>query len=211
MRIAIVGTGLIGASVALAARGAATRWSAGTPTRPRSPPPSSVGAVTPAASLEEAVAGAELVVVAAPIAQLPGDGRRGAGRERRGDRHRRRLDQGVGRRGRRAARPVRRRPPDRGSETRGAENATRRALRGGDVVPDAGRPHRPGAPPARPRLRLRPRRDAGRDRRRRPRPARRADEPRAARAREHRREPDRRVTRRRATSRSRTPAARCAT
>jgi len=68
MRVSIVGTGLIGNSIALAAarRGDdVTGWD---------PDPDVLGraAVTPAGSLENAVSGAELVVVAAPIAQLPG-------------------------------------------------------------------------------------------------------------------------------------------
>lgn len=68
MRVAIVGTGLIGSSVALAAarRGDdVVGWDPDPSVLERSP-------VSPAGSLEEAVAAAELVVVAAPIAQLPG-------------------------------------------------------------------------------------------------------------------------------------------
>jgi prephenate dehydrogenase len=70
VRVAVVGTGLIGASVALAARRRGddvVGWD---------PDPSALGiavareAVTAAASLEQAAAGAELVVVATPIAQL---------------------------------------------------------------------------------------------------------------------------------------------
>ena len=71
-RLAVVGTGLIGASVALAARragvGAVVGWD---------PDPEALGiaterdAVEPAASLESAVAGADLVVVAAPVGDLP--------------------------------------------------------------------------------------------------------------------------------------------
>jgi prephenate dehydrogenase len=67
MRVAIVGTGLIGTSVA---RATARRgddvvgWDPDGDVLARS-------AVAPAASLEEAVAGADLVVVAAPIAALP--------------------------------------------------------------------------------------------------------------------------------------------
>ena len=70
-RLAIVGTGLIGASVGLARAG---------PRRPRSrgwdPDPAALdaavarGAVEPAGSLDAAVEGAELVLVAAPIAAL---------------------------------------------------------------------------------------------------------------------------------------------
>jgi prephenate dehydrogenase len=71
MRVAVIGTGLMGASVALAARergDAVTGWD---------PDPDALAAaaarsaVDPAPSLEQAVADAELVVVAAPIAQLP--------------------------------------------------------------------------------------------------------------------------------------------
>jgi prephenate dehydrogenase len=68
MRIAIVGTGLIGTSVALAAQRRGddvVGWDPDADVLARS-------AISPAGSLDEAVAGAELVVVAAPIAQLPG-------------------------------------------------------------------------------------------------------------------------------------------
>jgi prephenate dehydrogenase len=70
-RFAVVGTGLIGASIGLAAR------SAGAAVRGWDPDPESlavagrVGAVEPAASLEAALAGADLAVVAAPISVLP--------------------------------------------------------------------------------------------------------------------------------------------
>ena len=66
MRVAIVGTGLIGTSVALAAarRGDdVVGWDPDADVLGRA-------TVTPAGSLEEAVAGADLVVVAAPIAAL---------------------------------------------------------------------------------------------------------------------------------------------
>ena len=71
MRVAIVGTGLMGASVALAAQRRGDEvvgWDA---------EPSAlaaaveVGAVQAASSLDDAVSGVELVVVAVPIAQLP--------------------------------------------------------------------------------------------------------------------------------------------
>ncbi|MFL5928562.1 MAG: prephenate dehydrogenase/arogenate dehydrogenase family protein [Gaiellaceae bacterium] len=71
MQIAVIGTGLMGASVALAARergDAVAGWD---------PEPAALAAavereaVEPASSLEDAVAGADLIVVAAPIAQLP--------------------------------------------------------------------------------------------------------------------------------------------
>src|SRR3954470_5179460 len=72
MRIAIIGTGLIGASVALAAK-----RRDGVTVTGYDPDEASLagarerGAVDDAAgSLEEAVAGADLAVVAAPVAQL---------------------------------------------------------------------------------------------------------------------------------------------
>lgn len=70
--LAVVGTGLIGASVALAARRAGVGE-----VRGWDPDPEALrvaaerGAVEPARSLAEAVAGAELAVVAAPVAALP--------------------------------------------------------------------------------------------------------------------------------------------
>ena len=71
-RLAIVGTGLIGASVGLAARAAGVDEVRGWDVDPDA---LSVAAereaVEPAGSLEEAVSGAELAVVAAPVAQLP--------------------------------------------------------------------------------------------------------------------------------------------
>jgi len=72
LRLAVVGTGLIGASVGLAARRSGARvlgWDAD----PRALAlAADRGAVEPAPSLEEALAGAELAVVAVPIAALPG-------------------------------------------------------------------------------------------------------------------------------------------
>ena len=71
-RVTIVGTGLIGASVGLAAR------ERGCEVRGFDPDPAALeaaaarGALEPSASLPEALAGAGLVVVAAPIAALPG-------------------------------------------------------------------------------------------------------------------------------------------
>ena len=70
-RIAIVGTGLIGASIGLAARatGAAVRgWD---PDAESLALAGERGAVLPAGSLEEALAEADLAVVAAPIGSLP--------------------------------------------------------------------------------------------------------------------------------------------
>ena len=71
MKIAIVGTGLMGASVALAAQRRGddvVGWDAEPAALAAAV---GVGAVQPAASLEEAVSGVELAVVAVPIAQLP--------------------------------------------------------------------------------------------------------------------------------------------
>jgi prephenate dehydrogenase len=71
LRIAIVGTGLIGASLGLAAR------AGGSAVRGWDPDPEALslagelGAVDPAASLADALADADLAVVAAPIGVLP--------------------------------------------------------------------------------------------------------------------------------------------
>jgi prephenate dehydrogenase len=71
-RLAIVGTGLIGASVGLAARGAGVKDVRGWDVDPDALAVAGERrAVTPAASLEEAVADAELALVAAPVAALP--------------------------------------------------------------------------------------------------------------------------------------------
>jgi len=71
-RLAIVGTGLIGASVGLAARGAGVAHVRGWDVDPDALAVAGErGAVEPAGSLEEAVAGAELALVAAPVAALP--------------------------------------------------------------------------------------------------------------------------------------------
>ena len=72
-RLAVIGTGLIGASVALAARraGAAAEVTGYDPDPAGLEAAVTRGAVdTAAGSLEEAVTGAELAVVAAPVAQL---------------------------------------------------------------------------------------------------------------------------------------------
>ena len=74
MKLALVGTGLIGASVGLAAKraGAADRVSGWDPDEGALATAAERGAVDdPAGSAEQAVAGADLAVVAAPIAQLP--------------------------------------------------------------------------------------------------------------------------------------------
>jgi prephenate dehydrogenase len=71
-RLAIVGTGLIGASVGLAARAAGVDEVRGWDVDPEALRVAGErDAVEPARSLEEAVEDAELAVVAAPVAQLP--------------------------------------------------------------------------------------------------------------------------------------------
>jgi prephenate dehydrogenase len=71
-RLAIVGTGLIGASVGLAARAAGVDEVRGWDVDPDALAVAARReAVEPAGSLEEAVADAELAVVAAPVAALP--------------------------------------------------------------------------------------------------------------------------------------------
>jgi prephenate dehydrogenase len=73
-RLAIVGTGLIGASVGLAARAAGVEEVRGWDVDPDALQVAGErDAVEPAGSLEEAVTDAELAVVAAPVAQLPAE------------------------------------------------------------------------------------------------------------------------------------------
>jgi prephenate dehydrogenase len=71
MRVAIVGTGLMGTSVALAAARRGDEVTGWDPDDAVLATAASRGALDAGASLEHAVGGAELVVVAAPIAQLP--------------------------------------------------------------------------------------------------------------------------------------------
>jgi prephenate dehydrogenase len=71
VRIAIVGTGLMGASVALAARKRGDEVVGWDPEPDALAAAVAREALEPASSLEDAVRDAELVVVAAPIAQLP--------------------------------------------------------------------------------------------------------------------------------------------
>jgi prephenate dehydrogenase len=72
-RVAIVGTGLIGASVGLAARRAGAERVVGwDPDASHLATAAERGAVEPAADLAAAVEGAELAVVAAPVTALPG-------------------------------------------------------------------------------------------------------------------------------------------
>jgi prephenate dehydrogenase len=70
-RLAVVGTGLVGASVALAARRAGTACRGFDEDRAVLERAAALGAVEPAASPAEAVAGAELVVVAVPPGAAP--------------------------------------------------------------------------------------------------------------------------------------------
>jgi prephenate dehydrogenase len=73
-RLAIVGTGLIGASVGLAARAAGVEEVRGWDVDPDALRVAGEReAVEPAGSLEEALTDAELAVVAAPVAQLPAE------------------------------------------------------------------------------------------------------------------------------------------
>ncbi|MFL5951371.1 MAG: prephenate dehydrogenase/arogenate dehydrogenase family protein [Gaiellaceae bacterium] len=73
-RLAIVGTGLIGASVGLAARAAGVDDVRGWDVDPDALAVAAErGALDPAGSLEEAVGDAELAVVAAPVAELPAE------------------------------------------------------------------------------------------------------------------------------------------
>src|SRR5262249_42334542 len=70
-RLAIVGTGLIGASVGLAASARGASVAGWDPDRSALAAAADRGAVEPAASLDDALDGAELALVAAPIAALP--------------------------------------------------------------------------------------------------------------------------------------------
>jgi prephenate dehydrogenase len=71
LKLAVIGTGLMGASVALAARARGDDVAGWDPDPGNLAAAVDRGAVAAARSLEEAVDEAELVVVAAPIAQLP--------------------------------------------------------------------------------------------------------------------------------------------
>ncbi len=134
MRIAVLGVGLIGGSIGLAAKRRLGRR--GRRVRPRRRRPSSARSssarwTVAADSVAEAVRGADVVFCAAPVGALPELVARGARRRaaRRG-RHRRRLDQArAGRRARAGARrasassaatrwPA---PRPRGSRTRAAD------------------------------------------------------------------------------------------
>ncbi len=72
-RVTIVGTGLIGASLGLAARARGLSVAGWDPDPEALAVAAGRGALSPAASLAAALADAELVVVAAPISALPGE------------------------------------------------------------------------------------------------------------------------------------------
>ena len=178
MRLAVLGVGLIGGSIGLAARQRLdaevagfdsdprerrtrlSRWARSTVRPPRSPRRST---------------GAEIVFCAAPIGALPRLVAEALAAERAGRRgHRRRLDQGgaaggtvqgVGGERFIGGHPLA------GAETDGVENATRRPVRGRALVPDPDRAleRRPLRPPA--ACDRRTRRPAPGDRRREPRQA----------------------------------------
>ena len=86
--------------------------------------------------------GAELAVVAAPIAQLPAQVAAVLAAPGEATSHRRRLDEGERRRRGRRLAALRRRPPDLRLGGARPRERERRALRGRDLVPDAGAPHR---------------------------------------------------------------------
>jgi prephenate dehydrogenase len=71
-RLAVVGTGLVGTSIALAAARLGTRTRGFDADRGVLDGSAARGALQPASSLEEAVADAELVVVAVPVGSAPG-------------------------------------------------------------------------------------------------------------------------------------------
>ena len=143
-RLAVVGTGLVGASVGLAAKRAGvarvTGWDADGATLREAAGAKAVDTAAP--SLRDAVAGAELVVVAVPVGALVAADRRGARGGRDGDNgDGRRLDETRARRGGTGpalrAGPSARRRRERGTGPRGG-----RPLRRRDVVPHAAPPHR---------------------------------------------------------------------
>ena len=70
-KLTVVGTGLIGASLGLAARARGIAVSGWDPDASALDAAAARGAVEPASSLEEALEGAELAVVAAPVAEVP--------------------------------------------------------------------------------------------------------------------------------------------
>ena len=113
MRVAIVGTGLIGASIGLAAKSAGVERVVGFDQDPESLRVANErGALDEqAASVEEAVSGAELAFVATPVATLVHQVGGCARRERRLHGLRRRLDEERGVRSGRRTDAIHRRSP----------------------------------------------------------------------------------------------------
>ena len=186
--LAVVGTGLIGASVGLAARARRRRARRRLGSRPgaRWPPPPSAARSRRLADSTTALDGAELAVVAAPVTALPGPVRAVLDASAAGLR----PSPTSARRRAASSRGGRRRPrfvgghPICGSEARGAGTRRAELFDGATwfLTPVAATD--PERLPAAARLRRGARRGAGRDRPRGARPARRAHEPPAARARE---------------------------
>ena len=139
-KVAIVGTGLIGASVGLAARAAGADVRGWDPDAAHLATAAERGAVEPASTLEDALAGAELAVVAAPVTALPAQVRAVLDASGPGCTV---TDVGSTKGGVCAAAEGVGRfvggHPICGSEARGPEWANAGTLRGGDVVPDPGR------------------------------------------------------------------------
>ena len=186
MRLAIVGTGLIGASAGLAAHRAGFASVAGWDEDPGVLEVAAErGAVTPAESLEAALArgGARLRRRSGCVGAC-GRPRRARARAGRLDGDRRGLDEGVGLPGGRRRSALRRRAPDLRSGGTRAGAREHRPLRGRDLVPHAAPDHRTCSLPCRARVRSRTRGEAAGDRPRNARPARRRDEPPPSRARE---------------------------
>ena len=194
MRVALVGTGLIGASVGLAAK------QAGAEVVGFDPDPNALegavekGAVDEAApSREDALQSAELAVVAAPVAQLAREVTTvlAAAPEECTVTDVGSTKSAVCAGANGSARFVGGHPVC-GSEARGPEHASGELFQGATwfltPLPETDA----AALPARPRVRLRARRDTGRGRPRGARPDRRADEPPPARARQPDRQPGRR-------------------
>ena len=155
MRLAVIGTGLMGASVALAAQ------RRGDDVAGWDPDPDALARAAARGARRAgrqprggAVAGAELVVVAAPIAQLPRPVAAVLAATGERDRDRRRLDQGQRRRAPRTARRVSSAATRSAAPRRAAPSTRSAALFDGAtwfLTPIAA--DRPGPPPARARLR----------------------------------------------------------
>jgi len=141
MRIAVIGVGLIGGSIGLAARERLGATVTGTGRR-RSALETALelGAVDQVAeTIEEAVADAEVVFVAVPVGLLPASAAAAlAARARQLRRQRRRLHQACGRDGDRR-RAIRRRPPARRSRDGRCRARPCGPFRRCNLVPDADR------------------------------------------------------------------------